>query len=269
MRSQNCVSRTRSQRSVRSSKNLDFDATAAGAQALAVLGDKESIPALRRALDRVASVPETARDVAWGLAVLGQPSGAEFLLGKLEYPDDLVRVTFFEAWLDVTGVSLGYAPNLPSEERLIGLAELRNWWTRSGGASALRSPRSIEAKGAQRAEIAKLVRDAGGNDMFPSDPEETEKAIARLIEIGKIANATIARRAQVASGIRGEAGGDPARPLREPRLRRARRAPRGEPRSAPHDGALGRAGAGESWGSARPSILAFARESIRHGGDGG
>lgn len=170
---------------LRSSLNsLDFDVTAAGARALGALGDKDSIPALKATLERVSNIVETARDVAWAIAALGDPAGAHYLLSKCDYQDDLVRLSVFEAFLDVTGMHGGFHPALPFEERMYALSELRNQFVQRG-AAALRRPRSLELTGALRAEVLKLVREIGGNDVHADDPAESEKQLARLVEIGK------------------------------------------------------------------------------------
>ncbi|MBI3819713.1 MAG: hypothetical protein HY286_13540 [Planctomycetes bacterium] len=164
--------------------NMDFDVAAAAARAVGVLNDKDSTPLLRKTLARVAAVAETGRDVAWALAAVGEIDGARWLLDHLDYPDDLVRASLFEAFLDVTGIHGGYHPNLDFEHRLEALAALRQEFiVKSAG--VLRKPRSLAVHGALKAEILKLVRDAGGNDVNPSDPAETEKCISRLIEIGR------------------------------------------------------------------------------------
>lgn len=163
--------------------DLDFDVVASAARALGALGDRESIPTLVAALARVRRVLETARDVAWGMAALGDPRGGDFLLEGLDATDDLVRLSCFEAWLDVTGVSKGYTALLPFEERTAALAELRAAWAQ-GRERMLRAPRSLAATPQQRAEAERLVKEAGGNDVAAPDAALTEKAIARLVELG-------------------------------------------------------------------------------------
>ncbi|MFN0205329.1 MAG: HEAT repeat domain-containing protein [Planctomycetota bacterium] len=162
----------------------DFDVVAAGARALGAFADRDSIEILQKTLARIKNTIETARDVAWSLAAAGSVDGARFLLDRLDYPDELVRVSIFEAFLDVTGLSAGYTPNLPFEERSTALAELRHEFVMKG-AAALRAPRSLQIPGPLRVEVTKLVREMGGNDVHAPDAEETDKAIVRLIEIGK------------------------------------------------------------------------------------
>lgn len=180
-------------------KDLDFDATAAAARALGALDDKDSAGALTAALSRVNKTVETGRDVAWALAAIGKIEGARYLLDHLNYTDDLVRESIFESFLDVTGLHAGYTPNLPFEYRTEALAALRQEFV-SKGPAALRRPRSLNIHGPEKAEVAKLVRDAGGNDMLPSTAEDTEKAVVRLIEIGKLATP------QVCDGLKWPAG---------------------------------------------------------------
>ncbi|MBL8693600.1 MAG: HEAT repeat domain-containing protein [Planctomycetes bacterium] len=173
-------------------EDLDYDACAAAARALAMLGDRPSAPAIRAALDLRRKTVETARDLAWSLAALGDPAGVRALMDGLDYPDDLVRESIFEAYFDVTGASHGYAPNLPFEERTAALAELRAWWADverdpARVASAMRKPRSLQTTAAQKAEIAKHLRDVGGNDMAPADAKKTQEAMAKLREIGPAA----------------------------------------------------------------------------------
>jgi HEAT repeat protein len=162
----------------------DFDVIAAGARALAALGDRDSVESLKSTLRRVRATAETSRDVAWAMAALGSADGARYLMDRLDYPDDLVRVSMFEAFLDVTGLSAGYTPNLAYDERMTALANLR-WEFERRGKDALRASRMLQIPGAVRAEVATLTRDAGGNDVAAPNADVTEKAIARLIEIGK------------------------------------------------------------------------------------
>ncbi len=163
---------------------IEFDAVATAAKALARLGDAESVPAIRRALGRFRRTAETARDLAWSLAALGETDGISVLLDLLDHRDDLVRESVFEAYLDVTGRSLGFGAMLGSERRAEALAELRTWWAEHGSRKDLRRPRSLTDPAKLRVEAAKLVREVGGNDVHGNDPAVTEKAIARLIEIG-------------------------------------------------------------------------------------
>ncbi|HKE02085.1 MAG TPA: HEAT repeat domain-containing protein [Planctomycetota bacterium] len=164
--------------------DLDFDVAAAAARALARLDDRESLPALKRTLARVRPTVETARDVAWAVCALGDPAGIPVLLDGLAYADDLVRESCFESYLDVTGRPFGYTPLSPFVERSAALAQLRAAWAAAPEGEWLRRPRSLGVKAPLRAEIAKLVLDAGGNDVYPSTPEATEKAVTRLLEIG-------------------------------------------------------------------------------------
>jgi HEAT repeat protein len=166
---------------------LDWDVCATAARALGMLGDARSLPLLRSTFERVKVSPETARDLAWALAALGDASGIPFLMDGLDHQDDLVRESFFEAYLDVTGTSRSYTPRLASEDRLTALADLRNWWATKGGTQALRAPRSISIPTQLRAEVEKLVKDVGGDDVHGTTPEQDERLVARLQEIGAAA----------------------------------------------------------------------------------
>lgn len=166
---------------------LDFDVVANAARALAQLNDRDALPALREHFRRMQPSAETARDLAWSLAALGDAHGIPFLLDGLSHPDDLVRESFFEAWLDVTGVSRAYTPQLGPEQRLEALGDLRAWWSVSGGVAALRTPRSTTISGKLRAEVEKLVKDLGGDDLHASTPAADETILARLRELGKAA----------------------------------------------------------------------------------
>lgn len=170
---------------------LDFDVVANAARALAQLGDTAALPALREHLARMQPSVETARDIAWAISALGDVQGVPFLLDGLSHPDDLVRESFFEAWLDVTGVSRAYTPQLGPERRVEALADLRAWWAVSGGATALRKPRSTTIPGKLRAEVEKLVKDLGGDDMHASTPATDETIVARLRELGAAATPMI------------------------------------------------------------------------------
>ncbi|HUR27577.1 MAG TPA: HEAT repeat domain-containing protein [Planctomycetota bacterium] len=163
---------------------LDWDVCASAAKALAAMGDKPSLPKLRATFERVKPSVETGRDLAWSLAALGDTYGMSFLFDGLAYRDDLVRESFYECFLDLTGVSRGYAPMLPAPERLGALAELRNWWSSEGGAKALRVPRSLQIPGKLRAEVEKLAKEIGGDDMTASTPARNEEIVARFKEIG-------------------------------------------------------------------------------------
>jgi hypothetical protein len=121
------------------------------------------------------------------LGALGDTYGMSFLLDGLDYPDDLVRESFFECFLDLTGVSHGYAPRLVGEDRLYSLANLRNWWATEGGAGALRTPRSLQISAKQRAAIEAAIKEIGGDDMHASTPENDEQIIAKLREFGELA----------------------------------------------------------------------------------
>ncbi len=166
---------------------LDWDVVACTARALGAMGDKSALPQLHSTFDRVRISPETGRDVAWALGALGDAYGISFLLDGLDHRDDLVRESFFENFLDLTGASRGYTPMLPAEDRLLALANLRNWWTSEGGSKSLRAPRSLSIPGKLRAEVEKLAKEIGGDDMHASSPAQDEVIVARLKEIGAAA----------------------------------------------------------------------------------
>ena len=163
---------------------LDWDVVACSARALAVMGDKTALPKLHSTFDRVKGSVETGRDLAWSMATLGDTYGMQFMLDGLAYPDDLVRESFFESFLDLTGVSRGYAPLSTFDERMNALANLRNWWASEGGAKALRTPRSLSIPGKLRAEVEALAKEIGGDDLRASTPSRNEEIVARFKEIG-------------------------------------------------------------------------------------
>ncbi|MEO6708774.1 MAG: HEAT repeat domain-containing protein, partial [Planctomycetota bacterium] len=166
---------------------LDWDVCACAARALAALGDKSALPKLRSTFDRVKPSLETGRDLAWSMATLGDTYGMQFMLDGLAYSDDLVRESFFENFLDLTGMSKGYAPMLPIDERLTTLANLRNWWATEGGAKALRTPRTLQIPGSLRGPIEALVKEMGGDDMKASTPQRDEAIVGELKQRGAIA----------------------------------------------------------------------------------
>ncbi len=163
---------------------LDWDVVACSARALGAIGDKSALAQLRSTFDRVRVSSETGRDVAWAMGALGDTYGVSFLLDGLDHRDDLVRESFFENFLDLTGASRGYTPMLAAEDRLLALANLRNWWVSEGGSRSLRAPRSLSIPGKLRAEVEKLVKEIGGDDMHASTPAKDEAIVARLKEIG-------------------------------------------------------------------------------------
>lgn len=120
----------------------DPDVVRACALSLAKLDVKEALPEIHSALAR-AFYPEIRRDLGKAMALLGDPAGVAVLLEGLDYPDDLIRESFFEAFFAVTGTHLGYEPLGPSEERLTALANLQRWWAQEGGADKLRHPRKV------------------------------------------------------------------------------------------------------------------------------
>ena len=177
----------------------DPDVVREAALALAAVGDREAVPALEAALAR-ARFPETRCDVAFALARLGSPSGVPTLLEGLEYPDDLVREAFFEAFFEVTGQHLGYEPLAPRPERLEAIGDLQAWWATSGGAGAL-LPRDPEADPVAEEHARHLVGDLGGNDLAASNSEEDQARAAELIGMGKYAVPALVRGLKYAPGF--------------------------------------------------------------------
>lgn len=125
--------------------DLDADVVRSAALALGKLKDAAAVSEIQAALARV-SFPETRRDLAKVLAILGDPSGMDTLLDGLDYEDDLVRESFFEAFFAVAGQHMGYEPLAPRDERLASLMRLRQWWAESAahGAEKLRHPRKVD-----------------------------------------------------------------------------------------------------------------------------
>ncbi|MEM7200169.1 MAG: HEAT repeat domain-containing protein [Planctomycetota bacterium] len=135
------------------------DVVREAALALAQFDDRTSIPAMTAALQR-AYFPETKRDLAEALGVLGSPAGLPELLDQLDHPDDLLREDAFESFFAVTGVYLGYDPFLPRDERLAATARLRAWWVAKGNADDLRRPPRPDAR--THARAWQLVQQLGG-----------------------------------------------------------------------------------------------------------
>jgi HEAT repeat protein len=160
----------------------DPDVVREAALALGHLGDREAIAPLQAALAR-AHFAETRFDLAKALAWLGDPSGAQTLLGGLDHRDDLIREACFEAFFEVTGQYLGYEPLAPRPERLDGIARLQRWWSTQGGASALLEPDERRDRRAE-AQAWRLINDLGGNDLAASTPEKDTALEQQILELG-------------------------------------------------------------------------------------
>jgi hypothetical protein len=135
---------------------------------------------LRKALDRFEWM-ETRRDVAEALAKLDDPSGIPVLFAGLDYHDDLVRETCFEALFGVTGKHFCYEALGPRDERLASIALYQQWWAKEGGPKALRHPMKVDAK--IRMETKKIAEQIGGSDGTVPRGDDAEMR-ARLIDIG-------------------------------------------------------------------------------------
>jgi len=158
----------------------DWDVVAAAAGALARLGDRGAVPALERTLS-LATFPETRRDLAAALAALGSPTGIPVLLDGLDYPDDVLRARFFDAFFRATGLHTSYDPGAPRMERLEALARLRAFWARKGGAAALRAPAVEDGPARERAwDLVQTV--GGGTDVLPGG--EDGPLVESLVAMG-------------------------------------------------------------------------------------
>jgi HEAT repeat protein len=170
-------------------EDRDPDVVRAGARALAQLGVADAVPDLRAAFERF-EWPETRRDLADALARLGDPLGLPTLIRGLDYPDDLIRESCFEALFDVTGLHFGYEPLAPRDERLAAIARFERWWAKEGGAGALRHP--LKVPPAVRAEVHQIVLTIGGTD--GTIPQGDDQALyQRLLDIGPAAVPGLAR----------------------------------------------------------------------------
>lgn len=116
---------------MRALEDRDPDVVRAAAFALAQLDHRAAIPALRAAHGRFVYV-ETRRDLATAMARLGDNAAVPLLMDGLDYPDDLIRESCFEALFEVTGLHLGYDPLAPRPNRLEAVARLRGYWAEHG-----------------------------------------------------------------------------------------------------------------------------------------
>jgi len=143
----------------------DWDVVAAAAQALGLLDDRGSVPAMEAALRR-ATFPESRRDLAAALAALGSAAGTPVLLEGLDYPDDLIRRSVFDAFFDATGLHESYDPDAPRPQRLEALARLQSAWAQGGGPSSLGHPKPANAAEEERAwRMVEAL--GGGTDTLP------------------------------------------------------------------------------------------------------
>jgi HEAT repeat protein len=164
--------------------DADPDVVRAASQALGALKAKDALPALRAAL-AVATFPETRRDLAVAMGRVGSTEGIPVLLAGLDYPDDLVRESYFEALFAATGVHDGYDPLEDRPRRLEAISRLQTWWSETPKKDVLRAHAAADKKSAARA--AKLVGDIGGNDMAGSTPDSDKEMEEELVAIGEAA----------------------------------------------------------------------------------
>jgi HEAT repeat protein len=160
--------------------DADPDVVRAAARAMPQLGAKDALADLNAALQRF-DWPETRRDIAESLAKLEDASGIPVLIAGLDYKDDLVRESCFEALFGVTGKHFCYEPLAPRSERLVSIAQFQAWWEKEGGASALRHPMKVDPK--TRAEVKRITEQFGGSD-GTVPPGDDVKLRERLMDIG-------------------------------------------------------------------------------------
>lgn len=164
-------------------EDRDPDVVRSAARAMPQLGAKDAIPEMVKALGRFEWI-ETRRDISEALAKLGDPTGIAVLLDGLDYPDDLIRESCFEAFFAVTGKHFCYDPLAPHWERLASLSRLRQWWTKDGGPAALRKPMKIDY--ATRSEVRKICESFGGSDGSVPVGDATKQR-QRLLDLGPAA----------------------------------------------------------------------------------
>jgi hypothetical protein len=128
-----------------------------------------------------ARFPETRRDLARALCVLGDASGVPVLLDGLAESDDLMRASFFDALFAVTGLHGAYEPDGPEGERLEAIARLRDAWERSGGPDALRRPPEPAASTDARAH--ELMEELGGGTDTVGGGDD-EAILSELVSLG-------------------------------------------------------------------------------------
>jgi len=179
--------------------DTDPDVVRAAAQSLALLGARDSAPAIREALD-AAHYDETRCDLAQALGWLGDPYGVHVLLAGLDHPDDLVREAFFEAFFSVTLRHAGYDPLGPRPERLAAISALSAWWAESGGAPSLVPIDPNRDLGAERHAWG-LIKELGGSDIGASTPDSDAAIEAELVGMGDLAVSELVRGLKYAPGF--------------------------------------------------------------------
>jgi len=165
--------------------DADPDVVREAALALAENGVEDAVADLATALER-AIYPETRRDVAFAMARLGSTDGMPVLLSGLDYPDDLLREMFFEAFFAVTGQHAGYDPLAPRPDRLDAIAALEAWWARSASPGAL-IPADPERDRIAEDYARSVVTKLGGSDLGPSGSRADQSMEAELVGMGKYA----------------------------------------------------------------------------------
>jgi HEAT repeat protein len=158
----------------------DPEVVAACALALAELGDEPSRAAIALALVR-ASYPETRRDLAWALGLLGSPAGVPALLDGLEAEDELLRQAFFDRFFGLTGLHEGFDAGAPHTDRLEALARLEATWARNGGPEhLLRPPRVAPERHEHAWELVEAL--GGGTDTVPAGDDAA--ILPELVALG-------------------------------------------------------------------------------------
>lgn len=179
--------------------DADPDVVREAALALARLGATDAAAALEDALSG-AHYPETRRDLSYALARLGSPAGVGVLLAGLDYPDDLIRESYFEAFFAVTGVHEGYDPLAPRPERLAATARLQAWWAAEGGAGVLR-PIPADHDPFAEAHARRLVSELGGTDLGTTGSERDLAIQEELVAMGPYAVPALIRGLKYPSGF--------------------------------------------------------------------
>ncbi len=143
----------------------DPDVVTAAAHALARLDDRASVLAMEAAFERAHFV-ETRRDLASALASLGSAAGVPMLLDTLDYRDDVIRRTCFDALFAATGLYESYDPGAPRADRREAMARLQSAWAQAGGSSRLR-PVDREDPAAYERAWPMVEALGGGSDTKP------------------------------------------------------------------------------------------------------
>jgi HEAT repeat protein len=169
--------------------DADWDVVVASAWSLARLGDRDAVPALRRALHR-ATFTETRRDLALAMAELGAADGVPVLIDGLSQRDVLLRQSAFEALFDVTGIYQGYDPNGAPFDRVRAIRRIREAWAHANPRETLRQPQRVAPEVEARAWT--LVRHlGGGTDVFPGGDDAALRK--ELIAMGSSAVPALVR----------------------------------------------------------------------------